>query len=72
MHSKSSIDNWTPEDELNELYRLIVGFFPLSIQSAVTWAIDLFEMKFNQEVQDLLTANPPDKLDDDGLPFWGG
>lgn len=36
------------------------------------WAVNLFNKLFKSDIETLLTEHPPDQLDEEGLPFWGG
>jgi ubiquitin-activating enzyme E1 len=38
----------------------------------VEWAVSLFDRVFHTDMLELLGDNPPDKVDEDGTPFWGG
>lgn len=42
------------------------------LDGALKWALGLFQSLYEGEIQQLLRENPPNKLDDEGQPFWGG
>ncbi|KAJ1441699.1 repeat in ubiquitin-activating protein-domain-containing protein, partial [Ochromonadaceae sp. CCMP2298] len=36
------------------------------------WALQVFEDLFRKEAVDLLRQHPPEEVDEEGVPFWGG
>ena len=41
-------------------------------KALIQWALSLFHKLFHMDVAQLLVENPPEKLDEEGQPFWGG
>jgi molybdopterin/thiamine biosynthesis adenylyltransferase len=64
------LKNLTPEG-LESLNENLISF-PCTPSSAIEWAIRLFHTLFMVEVKNLLQEHPPDDIDEEGAPFWGG
>lgn len=61
-----------PVETLQGIKKAIVDERPTSFQDCVTFARNLFQENYNNNIRQLLFNFPPDQVTSSGAPFWSG
>jgi ubiquitin-activating enzyme E1 len=61
-----------PLEEIQQLYKALVGERPKSFEECVEWARKHWQDNYHNVIRQLLFNFPPDQLTSSGVPFWSG
>jgi len=59
-------------DNVEAVRSVLVDGRPQNFTDCVTWARNLFEDNFSNQIRQLLYNFPPEQVTSSGAPFWSG